>query len=474
MISLSIKTFIQKIQNEEIDIIEHTQKTLEEAKKANEQFNFFITLSEDYAIERAKLLKQRIKDGKLKYMALLGLPISVKDNLCTKGIRTTCGSAMLSNYIPPFSSTAIHKLEEQGTIIIGKTAMDSFGFGTFNINVGQDMPVPKNPLDKERSCGGSSGGAGAATLAIKNPHVAIGESTGGSITAPAAFCNVVGFTPTYGRVSRYGLIDYANSLDKIGTLGKIVEDCEIVSKMMFGFDKKDETSLDVSEPKTKLVKQIAIVKEMVENCDEIVKKEFWNFIKKLEKEGIMYKEISIPIIDYATYVYYIIATAEASSNLAKFYGMRYGAQEEIKGSFNEHFTNIRSKYFSSEEKRRIILGTFVRTAGYKEKYYLKATKLRTKIKEEFVKVLDDFDVIVTPAMPTLSPKFREIKKLTPMQNYALDKCTIPPNLLGLPHLSVPIAKSNGLPIAAQFICNHLCENTLFGFGKKIEEIIKHK
>ncbi|MEK6981612.1 MAG: amidase family protein [Candidatus Micrarchaeota archaeon] len=469
---MSIKTFIKQIQSGELDILEHTQKTLEDGEKANDQFNFFITPSTEYALERAKLLKQAIKDGKANNLSLLGLPISVKDNLCTKGIRTTCGSAILSSYIPPFSSTAISKLEEQGAIIIGKTAMDSFGFGTFNTNVGANMPIPKNPLDKERSCGGSSGGAGAATLAIKNAHVAIGESTGGSITAPAAFCNVIGFTPTYGRISRYGLIDYANSLDKIGTLGKTVEDCEIVSKVMFGRDIKDETSLQVSEPKIKPVKQIAIVKEMVENCDEVVKKEFWDFIKKLEKEGIKYKEISLPIIDYATYVYYIIATAEASSNLAKFYGMRYGAQEEIKGSFNEHFTNIRSKYFSSEEKRRIILGTFVRTAGYKEKYYLKATKVRTKIKEEFTKVFKEFDAIVTPAMPILPPKFSDIKKLTPMQNYALDKCTIPPNLIGLPHLSIPIAKSNGLPIAAQLICNHLEENTLFEFGKGVEKIVK--
>ena len=469
---MSVKTIIEKIQNQEIDILEYTEKTLAQAKKLNDEFNFFITFSEEYAIQRARQLKELMKNGKAKNLKLLGLPISIKDNLCTKGIRTTCGSAILSSYIPPFTSTAVKKVEEQGAIIIGKTAMDSFGFGTFNTNVGDGMPIPKNSLDKERSCGGSSGGAGAATASIKNAHVAIGESTGESITAPATFCNVVGFTPTYGRISRYGLIDYANSLDKIGTLGKTVEDAELVAKTMFGFDKKDETSLEVREPLTKQVKQIAIVKEMIENCDEIVKKEFWNFIKKLEKDGIKYKEISMPILDYSIYVYYIIATAEASSNLAKFYGMRYGAQEEIKGSFNEHFSNIRSKYFSAEEKRRIILGTFVRTAGYKERYYLKATKIRTKIKEEFSKIFKQFDAIVTPAMPILPPKFSEIKKLTPIQNYALDKCTIPPNLIGLPHISIPIAKSNELPIAAQLICNHLEENTLFEFGKKVEQIVK--
>jgi aspartyl-tRNA(Asn)/glutamyl-tRNA(Gln) amidotransferase subunit A len=448
---------------------EKIHKDLEKAKKLNKDLDCFITICEDYALKKAKELdKAKKKEGKLH-----GIAISVKDNICTNGVRTTAGSAILSNYIPPYSATVIERIEKEGGIVIGKTAMDDFGFGTFSVNAGEGMPIPKNPNDVKRSAGGSSGGAGSFTKAAMDAgmeHIGLAESTGGSITAPAAFCGVVGFTPSYGKVSRYGLIDYANSLDKIGATGKNVEQCELLAKVIFGKDERDETSVEISKP-AKTVKKIGIVREMASDVDKPIEKAFWDTVKKLEKEGVKYEEIQFPSIDYSVASYYIIATAEASSNLARYAGLRYGMQEEIKGSFNEHFSKIRSKYFSAEEKRRIILGTFVRTAGYKDKYYLKALRIREKIKQDFANVFKKYDALLTPAMPILAPRFDEISKLKPIEIYALDRCTIPPNLAGLPHLSIPIGKSNGLPIGLQVICDKFDEETLFTFGRLIEGVV---
>ncbi len=445
-----------------MSLIESVDKAIEEAEKINKKLNCFITICGDNARSRAKKLISQKNKG-----ALYGKVISVKDAICTKGIRTTAGSAILTNYIPPFNASVIEKIEQEGGIVIGKTAMDHFGFGTFCTNVGHGLPVPHNPHDLQRAAGGSSGGAGVATFSFSNSanHIALAESTGGSITAPAAFCGVVGFTPTYGRVSRYGLIDYANSLDKIGTMGKNVEEAELLAGVIFGEDKKDETSQHQETKTVKKVKKIGIIKEMLNNVDEKIKKVFWQSIYEL---GLEYEEISFPLIDYSVASYYIIATAEASSNLARYYGMRYGAQEEITGSFSEHFSKIRSKYFSDEEKRRIILGTFVRTAGYKEKYYIKALRVREKINEEFNLLFKRFDVLATPSMPIIAPRFEEIAKLKPIEVYALDSCTIPPNLACIPHLSIPIGKVNNMPVGLQIMCNSWEEDTLFRFGKESE------
>ena len=433
---------------------EQVEQALTEAEKINRKFNCFTTIATD---ARAK----KTARGKLS-----GKVISVKDAICTKGIRTTAGSAMLVDYVPSFNATVIERIEAEGGVIIGKTAMDAFGFGTFCTNVGKGLPVPKNPHDIERATGGSSGGAGAATHAFSDSanHLALAESTGGSITAPAAFCGVVGFTPSYGRVSRYGLIDYANSLDKIGTMGKTVEEAELLAHVIFGKDEKDETSLSQQEKPPKNVKRVAVIKEMLNGVDAKIKKSFWDAVHKID---MAYEEVSFPLMDYSVASYYILATAEASSNLARYGGMRYGAQEKIEGSFNEHFARIRSRYFSDEEKRRIILGTFVRTAGYKDRYYMKALKIREKIKQEFGLLFRKYDALLSPSMPMVAPRFDEIKKLKPVEAYALDSCTIPPNLAGLPHLSIPIGKVGDLPIGMQVICNTWEENTLFGLGKKL-------
>ena len=443
-----------------MSLIEQTEAAIEEAERINKRLNCFNTICGKEARSRAEDLVRQNKKG-----MLFGKVISVKDSICTKGVRTTAGSEMLRDYIPPFNATVIEKIEAEGGIVIGKTAMDAFGFGTFGTNVGKGLPIAKNPHDEGRACGGSSGGAAVATYSFSSNHLALGESTGGSISAPAAFCGVVGFTPTYGRVSRYGLIDYANSLDKIGTMGKNVHEAELLARVIFGKDQRDETSqLQQDKPARKL-RKMGIITEMLIGVDKKIIEQFWHGIDRLDIE---YEEVSFPLIEYAVASYYIIATAEASSNLARYCGMRYGAQEEISGSFSEHFSSIRSKYFSDEEKRRIILGTFVRTAGYKEKYYMKALQIREKIKQEFQILFSKYDCLLSPAMPIVAPRFDEIKTLRPIDAYALDRCTIPPNLTGLPHLSVPCGKVNGLPAGLQVICDRWEEKTLIEAGKKIE------
>ncbi len=443
-----------------MDIIEQTERAIEEVEGINKKLGCFITVSKDQARTQARELAGSKTKG-----ALFGKIISVKDAICTKGIRTTAGSAMLADYVPPYDAHVIERIKAEGGIIIGKTAMDAFGFGTFCTNVGAGLPVPKNPHDVARATGGSSGGAGAATYALSKNHLGIAESTGGSITAPAAFCGVVGLTPTYGRVSRYGLIDYANSLDKIGTMGKTVTEAETLYRVIAGIDAGDETSTVQIDKKARNVRKIAVVREMLEGVENAILKRFWEAIESME---VPYEEISLPTLEYAVATYYIIASAEASSNLSRYQGMRYGAQEEITGTFSEHFAKIRSKYFSPEEKRRAVLGTFVRTAGYKEKYYFKALAIREKIKEEFERAFKKYDFLITPSMPIIAPRFDEIEKLSPIENYALDSCTIPPNLTGLPHLSLPIGKVRDMPVGLQAIAEKWGENTLFEFGARIE------
>jgi aspartyl-tRNA(Asn)/glutamyl-tRNA(Gln) amidotransferase subunit A len=456
-----LKEYIENPNKEEVfekiwDVIEKAQK-----------FGAFITVSRGEATKHCELMGA--KDD------FLGIPISVKDAICTKGIRTTAGSKILENYIPPFDAHVIEKIKKVG-YLIGKTAMDEFGFGTFCMNCA--FGIPKNPLDTRRSCGGSSGGAACLTSALpKNiPHIAIAESTGGSISAPAAFCGVVGITPTYGRVSRYGLIDYASSLDKIGIIGKNCFDAAYGLTKIAGFDKRDSTSIDQKEEDyTKSLEKdpskmrIGIPKEYFVGVDEEVSQEIWRQIKKLESLGVKYEEFSLPSTKYALPAYYIIAVSEASTNLAKFCGIRYGESLEIKEGYNEYFSKVRGKYFGTEAKRRCIMGTFYRKAGYRDKYYLKALKIRGHLINEFKSAFQKYDCLVTPSMPIISPKFTEIAELTPMQNYAMDILTVGPNLCGVPHLSVPVGRSQGMPIGLHIIGDHLQEGKVFQLGSWVEK-----
>lgn len=439
---------------------------------------YLASLMEKLRPEAARLnlfskLKESPKAG--KGGKLLGLPFTVKDNICVKGSSTRAGSRILEGYEPPFDATVVEKMNSAGGSFIGTTNMDEFGFGTFSTNCAFGAPL--NPFDDSRSCGGSSGGAAGAT-AILSHHVALAESTGGSISCPASFCGVAGLTPTYGRISRYGLIDYANSLDKIGLMARSVEDIEIVLPLVAGRDERDPTSL--AQPELSLadraIKSIAVPEELVSAIpDQRIAAMFSASLAKLGDMGIEVVKTRIPILRFSIPSYYILACAEASTNLAKYCGMRYGLQwTGYDKTYNEFFTEVRTAGFGVEAKRRLMLGTFARMAGYRDQYYMKALRLRQKIVEDFEKVFDEFDVIATPTMPLLPPRFDEIEAMTPATIYALDFLTVPPNLAGIPQLSLPMGYIDELPVGIHFMADHWEESKLTSIGKMWERQIDRR
>ncbi|MBU5537525.1 MAG: Asp-tRNA(Asn)/Glu-tRNA(Gln) amidotransferase subunit GatA [Candidatus Aenigmatarchaeota archaeon] len=449
---ISVKEFLLRTKVGDLDLEDFSAHVIENSRSIQKKYNPFITLKDKIQAPQKK--------GKL-----FGLPISVKDNICTKGMQTTAGSKILEGYIPPFSATCVDNIMNEGGVILGKTAMDEFGFGTFSINCAYG--IPKNPLDTDRSCGGSSGGASCITAAADFPHIALAESTGGSISCPAAFTGTVGLTPTYGLVSRWGLIDYANSLDKIGCIGKSVYDVALLLSVIAGNDPRDSTSLNVpKEDYTKFLKKdikgmkIGVPEEYFEGVDEKITKVVWDAIKKLEDLGATYEEISLPHTKYSLPAYYIIAVSEASTNLAKYCGMRYGLHLQLQGNFDEYFSTVRSNGFGEEAKRRIILGTFARMAGYRDAYYLKALKVRTKVIEDFKKAFKQFDVLAAPTMPIVAPRFDEIEKLSPIEVYMMDILTVAPNLAGIPMISVPAGKVGGLPVGLHLMSDYLQEGKI--------------
>jgi len=473
-----MQEFIKKIRNNEIDIVEHTYTVIKECKKINKEYNYFNVISEELALQQAKELHKKIKnnDKEIKNKKLLGVAISVKDAICVKDVESTAGSRILKSYKPLFDATVIRKVKDAGGIIIGKTAQDEFGFGSFSVNVGLNFKVPKNPFDKARACGGSSGGAGGIANKASFPHIALGESTGGSIVNPASFCGVFGLCPTYGRVSRYGLMDYANSLDKIGPMGKNLYDVSLLLEIISGFDENESTTINkpisiytkfANNNKNNNLKnmKIGIIKESFKDIDKKVDKNVHDGIKKLEENGAKVQEISLKLpIEHGLSTYYLIATSEASTNLAKYCGMRYGVSDKLEGNFNEYFTKVRSHNLGTEAKRRIILGTFARMSGYRDAYYIKATKVRKLIINEYKKLFKKFDALVSPTVPILPPKFSEIEKLSPLQHYMMDIMTVSPNLAGLPHLNVPVGFSDKLPVGMLLTADHLQESKLIQLG----------
>ncbi|MBU0962667.1 MAG: Asp-tRNA(Asn)/Glu-tRNA(Gln) amidotransferase subunit GatA [Nanoarchaeota archaeon] len=416
------------------------KEIIKKIKDINKEYNYFNIVSEDFKNENK---------GKLN-----NLLISVKDCICVKNLESRAGSKILEGYIPVFNATVTQKLINEGAIIIGKTSQDEFGFGSFSVNT---YNIPKNPFDKLRTCGGSSGGSAGITKKLselKIEHVSIAESTGGSIACPASFCGIYGFTPSYGLVSRYGLIDYANSLDKIGVMADSLKNIKKVFDIIKGYDEKDSTSLNKELNKDDKIKKVAVIKESLNVNPEI--KEL--ILKKVKEKFGTYDIISLPLIEkYAIPVYYILAMAESSTNLAKYCGMRYGASLELKGNFDEYFTDVRTKYFGQETKRRIILGTFTRMAGYRDAYYIKAAKVRNLIIQEYKKAFKKYDLLISPTMPVIAPKFSEIEKLTPLENYMMDILTVGPNLAGLPHIScnAGFSKKEKMPIGIMYIADHL-------------------
>ncbi|MDR0888017.1 MAG: Asp-tRNA(Asn)/Glu-tRNA(Gln) amidotransferase subunit GatA [Candidatus Methanoplasma sp.] len=398
---------------------------------------------------------------------------SAKDNLTSVGLETKCGSRILEGYRPAFDATAISKMKDIGGRLIGKTNMDEFGFGTFSTN--SAFGVPKNPFDLERSCGGSSGGS-ACAAAVLEDHVSLGVSTGGSICCPASFCGVYGITPTYGRVSRYGLIDYGNSLDKIGLLSSKASDLSKYLPVISGKDPKDPTSCVQPDLKLegKRIGSVAIPKEAVGGVSKDVLKAFDDSVETLKSSGIdvVYKDM--PFLKYAMPAYYILATSEASTNLARYVGMRYGQQEgDLSLKFDDYFTSFRTQYFGDEAKRRILLGTYTRMAGFRDRYYAKALRVRLHVIESYKAVFKEHDAVLTPTMPFVSPRFDEISKMSPVDSYSADYLTVPANLAGTPHLSVPCGyDGRGMPIGMQLVTDHWNEDLLLSFANDWDKTFK--
>jgi aspartyl-tRNA(Asn)/glutamyl-tRNA(Gln) amidotransferase subunit A len=466
---MNVKEFVKGVNDGKIDVVEHTKDALNEIGFIDNEHHFFNVVDKEGAIAQASNVD---KKGKLA-----GVIVSVKDCICVKGVESRAGSKILSGYNPVFDATVISKLRAEGAIIVGKTAQDAFGFGSFSVNVGLGMDVPLNPFDKTRACGGSSGGSGGITQKASFPHISIGESTGGSIEAPASFCGVIGFCPTYGRVSRYGLIDYANSFDKIGPMSKSMYDIALTLEVISGYDCLDSTSLDVPVDKyTSFVGQsvkglrVGLIKESIgEGVDLAVRENILEAVSKLKKMGVKVEEVSLPLtFKYGVSAYYLLAMCEASTNLSKLCGMRYGAHSKLSGGFNEYFSSVRSANFNKESKRRIIIGTFARMSGFRDAYYIKAAKVRSLIIEEYKKLFKKYDCLISPVTPTVAPKFSDIKKMTPLQNYMADIMTVGPNLAGIPHASVPIGFDGDMPIGLQIMSDHLSEGKIIQLGSVFE------
>ena len=378
---------------------------------------------------------------------------SAKDNLTSKDMETCAGSRILEGYRPAFDATAIARMREAGGMLIGKTNMDEFGFGTFSTNSG--FEIPRNPYDLERACGGSSGGS-ACAAAVFEDHVSLGVSTGGSICCPASFCGVYGIAPTYGRVSRYGLIDYGKSQPHSGALSATASDLRKYIGVIAGRDEKDPTSCVQPELVNagRKMKSVAVPKEGIEGLSKDVESAFNKALDELRRMGIDVEMVDMPSLRYAMPAYYVLATSEASTNLAR---------------FDDCFSGVRSKYFGDEAKRRILLGTFTRMAGYSDRYYSKARQVRQVVIDDYKRVLKDHDAVLAPTMPFTAPRFDDISKMSALDSYKADYLTVPANIAGTPHMSVPCGYgSDGMPIGMQFVADHWDEDVLFSMAEAWE------
>jgi aspartyl-tRNA(Asn)/glutamyl-tRNA(Gln) amidotransferase subunit A len=454
------------------EITESVFKRIDEREKT---INAFITTTRETALKQAELADRRFRENK-RVSLLNGIPIAIKDNMCTRGVRTTCGSKILENYISPYDATAVEKVLQNGAVLIGKTNMDEFAMGSSTEN--SAFGPTCNPVNLQCVAGGSSGGS-AAAVASGETILALGSDTGGSIRQPASYCGVVGIKPTYGRVSRYGLISYASSLDQIGALGRTVEDCAILLNVICGHDRMDTTSVDVKRPDfLRSIKKgirgikIGLPKEyFVEGLDRQVEDQIEKAVSSLKENGADIVDISLPHARYAISTYYLIATAEASSNLARYDGVKYGfrSSEDI-SDLVEMYEQTRSNGFGKEVKRRIMLGTYVLSAGYYDAYYLKAQEARTLIKQDFDEAFNAVDCMVTPVSPCLPFKLGE-KLADPLQMYLVDIYTVSLNLSGLPGMSVNCGMVDGLPVGLQIIGKPFDEEMVLRVGHAYEKMV---
>lgn len=475
---LTVHELQEKIKSKELTIMDITKAYADRIKEKENDVQAFVTPLTEEAIEQAKDIQSKVEKGEIKG-DLAGIPIGIKDNMCTKGIKTTCSSKMLENFVAPYDATVVEKVNAENMINLGKLNMDEFAMG--GSTEYSYFKKTKNPWNLNKVPGGSSGGSAAAVAAELVPW-ALGSDTGGSIRQPSSFCGVVGLKPTYGLVSRYGLVAFASSLDQIGPITKDVEDVAMLLNIIAGHDEKDTTSSN--RPKvdyTKALKndvkglKIGVPKEFFgEGINQEVKESVEKAIEKYKELGAEIEEFSLDISKYALATYYIIACAEASSNLGRFDGIRYTYRTPEFKNLKEIYKKSRSEAFGAEVKRRIILGTYVLSSGYYDAYYKKAQQVRTLVMNEFNKAFEKYDVILTPTSPTVAFDIGA-KSDNPLEMYLADICTVSVNVAGLPGISIPCGvDQEGMPIGMQLIGNKFCEETILNAAYTFEQAIKFR
>ena len=463
----------KKIKEKEISVREALDAVFAQIDQTEDRYHAYVTLDKEGAYKQADAVQEKIDKGELTG-ALAGVPVAIKDNMCTKGLLTTCSSKILENYIPTYTASAVQNLTDAGCVIIGKTNMDEFAMGSTTET--SYYGVTRNPHNPDHVPGGSSGGS-AAAVALNECFFALGSDTGGSIRQPSAFCGITGMKPTYGTVSRYGLIAYGSSLDQIGPMTKNVTDCAAVLETIASYDKKDSTSMkreeyDFTSALVRDVKglRIGLPKDYFgDGLDSEVKAAIFKAAETFKRMGAIVEEFDLGLVQYAIPAYYIIASAEASSNLERFDGVKYGYRTKEYGDLHSMYKKTRSEGFGSEVKRRIMLGSFVLSSGYYDAYYLKALKTKALIKHEFDKAFEKYDIILAPAAPTTAPLLGSSLQ-DPIKMYLSDIYTISANLAGIPGLSIPCGKDNkGLPIGMQLLGGCFQEKTLLRAGFAYEK-----
>ncbi len=469
---LTVHELLEKLDNNEINLEDITKSYIDRINDKEKDVQAFVSVSDKEALDKVKGIKERSTK-------FAGIPIGIKDNMCIKGTRTTCSSKMLENFVAPYNATVIEKLNDENMVYLGKLNMDEFAMGASTEY--SAFKKTRNPWNLNTVPGGSSGGSAAAVAANMVPW-ALGSDTGGSIRQPSALCGVVGLKPTYGLVSRYGLVAFASSLDQIGPITKDVTDSAMLLNLITGYDEKDSTSVNIDKKDyTKALREdvkglkIGIPKEYFgEGINEEVKSAVKEAIKKYEEMGAIVEECSLDIADESLAVYYIIACAEASSNLGRFDGIRYGYRTKNFTSLKDIYRNSRSEGFGAEVKRRIILGTYVLSSGYYDAYYKKAQKVRTIIRKEFEKLFEKYDMLLTPTSPSVAYEIGS-KSNNPLEMYLADLCTVTVNIAGLPGISIPCGvDKQGMPIGMQLIGKHFDEETILRAAYTYEQNIKFR
>src|ERR687897_100640 len=474
--TLNVDQVVNGIKNGEFTSEEYVSQIIERIKKVDKKINSFITIN-DNALVQAQQIDKKIRSG-LTVGSLAGIVVGVKDNISTAGLKTTCASKMLSDYVPPYDATVIKRLKEKGAIIIGKLNLDEFAMGS--TTEWSSYGLTRNPWNLDYVCGGSSGGS-AASIAAQLCTVSLGSDTGGSVRCPASFCSVTGFKPTYGLVSRYGLISYSNSLEQIGPIGKTVSDIRNIMEVISGKDNNDNTTIETKSNNNyydddddnnnkKYNQKIGLLKELINGADEPICQCIYSAIDKFNEFGFTCEDSSLNSTEYALASYYTIATAEASSNLARFDNIRYGFELNPDDyEWNTYFSKARGN-FGDEVKRRIIVGSFVLSSGYYGKYYLKAQRVKDLIKHELKNLFKEYDLLLSPTVPVLPFKIGE-KIDDPLKMYLIDINTVLANLAGIPAISIPIGFKNGLPIGLQIMADEFQEKKLLGISEVLEKSI---